>query len=920
MSFVSAAPNGYFVDDLIVSGPMHQGGYASRGFVCELPDQLNASNGRLNNFHDRVSRLLSTLTPDIRMQIQWYCDSDYSDELNRYAEETRQSSDGWAKRVREERFQRYTGMMERRELRRERLAIYFSIRIDDKRPKGVSAKEVWAQYSATLEKLKTRFLDIEITLRQFLSPEGGKVRPMTQEDLFLHLIKFLNPSTNARQAESLIQTLDPELSIQENCWLAQGRAGQKMSEFQFYQDGYYHNLIALSRWPESTWPGIIDRLTRLGFLDYQITVNIQPLDVSKEIRKEEHQFQRIEGDFLAERKRSLLTAMTRKDQKIRNLAEGFTFPYHVNFIIRVWNKTVEGLSSATNSIKSGINSMQGAQYQEIALPSTARKLYYDTWPGFPWRKNTGWFLYAENHYLADMLPLSSTFVGHLGSAEAIYDGPYGNLIGIKTFSVTADQTSPQHAVLFGMSGCGKSAYMCDLLSQTDPYFDFTCIVEEGLSYGIYTQVMGFQPIIVQPDGGLTVNYLDTQGLPLTSLQLATSTALLTRMIGVSRDEDKQALRTAQIAQYVNQLYEDMFNDWSRRNPDLLPVIARHACAVEQFRTQRMAPGATPLEAFADLRDWRLTDPDEAEAFVEKIDEGVVARFSKDPETSRHVRNLAFAYFRPEDHPQHSMLKDLMMLGTFDDHDRQSVLQMATMLAPWCSDGNYGKLFDGVNNVNLTGRICHFELGYIPEALGDMKAVAAFLICNHTRQHIITLPRGLWKRNIYEEVGRLLNVPGGEKIVSESYAQMRKFNAWNISIIQQYAGFKNSPIRPTIMGNTKQFFFMKQMDRSDLEDINLDVGLPEVTINTIQKYPLPEQLTGKKYSALTYYHTDVDQPVCGTAHNIASKEMLYCSASSGSNFDTRGRAMRKYKTVLEGIIAEVNGENQANREANEQANA
>jgi hypothetical protein len=813
--------------------------------------------------------------------------------------------DGWAKRVREDRYERYSGMMERRELRRERLVIYFSIKITDKKPNGLSKKKVDAQFRQTLEKVKTRFVDLEITLRQFLSPEGGKVRPLTQAEHFLHLTKFLNPSTNARTAEGLLSQLDPDLSIQENCWLSQGSSGNRMEDFHFYQDGYYHNLIALSRWPETTYPGIIDRLTRQSFLDYCITVNIQPLDVYKEIKKEEHQFQRIEGDFLAERKRSILTAMSRKDQKIRGLAEGFTFPFHVNFVIRVWHKTIEGLSAATNSIKSAINTMQGSQYQEIALPSTARKLFYDTWPGFPWRKNTGWFLYAENHYLADLLPLSSTFVGHLDSAEAIYNGPYGNLVGVKTFSVTADQASPQHAVLFGMSGCGKSAYMCDLLSQTDPYFDFTCIVEEGLSYGLFTQVMGFEPIIVQPDGGLTINYLDTQGLPLTALQLSTATALVARMIGVSRDEDKQSQRNAQISQYINQLYDDIFTDWMRKNAELQPSIARHACAIERFRTSRMALGATPLEAFADLRDWRLTNPDEAECFVNGIDENEVSRFAKDPETSRHCRNVAFAYFRPEDHPQHAMLKDLMMLGTFEAHDREAVQHMSTMLAPWCADGNYGKLFDGVNNVSLTARVCHFELGYIPEASSDMKSVAAFLICNHTRQHIITLPRGLWKRNIYEEVGRLLNVPGGERIVSESYAQMRKFNAWNVSIIQQYAGFRNSLIRPTIMGNSKQYFFMKQQDRSDLEDINLDVGLPEVTMATIQKYPLPEQIMGKKYSAFTYYHTDIEHPICGTAHNIASKEMLYCSASSGSNFDTRGKAMRKYDTVLEGIIKETN---------------
>jgi len=36
-----------------------------------------------------------------------------------------------------------------------------------------------------------------------------------------------------------------------------------------------------------------------------------------------------------------------------------------------------------------------------------------------------------------------------------------------------------------MSGAGKSVTVCDLLSQTEGYFGYTVIIEEGLSYGIY---------------------------------------------------------------------------------------------------------------------------------------------------------------------------------------------------------------------------------------------------------------------------------------------------------------------------------------------------------------------------------------------------------------------------------------------------
>ena len=65
-----------------------------------------------------------------------------------------------------------------------------------------------------------------------------------------------------------------------------------------------------------------------------------------------------------------------------------------------------------------------------------------------------------------MLPVTSTFTGHLKTAEAIYDGPNNNLVGVETFSGSKDNQSPQHAVLLGMSGAGKSVTVCDLLSQT----------------------------------------------------------------------------------------------------------------------------------------------------------------------------------------------------------------------------------------------------------------------------------------------------------------------------------------------------------------------------------------------------------------------------------------------------------------------
>jgi hypothetical protein len=144
-----------------------------------------------------------------------------------------------------------------------------------------------------------------------------------------------------------------------------------------------------------------------------------------------------------------------------------------------------------------------------------------------------------------------------------------------------------------------------------------------------------------------------------------------------------------------------------------------------------------------------------------------------------------------------------------------------------------------------------------------------LVTGFVRQHILSLPRSVRKRIIFEEVARLLDVPGGEKIVGEGYAQLRKFRCWVISIIQQYAQFKQARLRPVIMGNAKQFFLLRQGDRSDLEALAKDIGLPESAVAAIHKYPLPEQLAAsQRHSSICYFVPTAEPPFCGTLRHYA----------------------------------------------------
>ena len=898
------APNGYFVRDLIVFNHLRRGGFVAKGFVFETPDLTNSPVADLNAFQDQLCLLLASLHENQRLQVQYFCDSDYKGELLRYQQETERFTNIWTKRVRNERFSRYWNAMSERQLRRQRVILYIS-RVLENVPRAFQTATARRDYYSTLiEQLHSEFEHVHRLLLEIFDSTGSRVLPMTDLDHFRHFTRFLNPSFNDRFDFDPIEGFAPGLTIHENCWHSEGN-GQ--SDFGFFLDGHYHSLIALTRWPRTTYPGIIQRLTNLRLLDYTITVNVDPLPVTKEISKEEKEHDRVAGDYASEKKISLLTVMEKKAKKIHALMQGQTIPFNALFIVRVWDKTRDGVNAKAGAIKNAINSMNAAQYFESNLPSTSKNLFFQTWPGWTWGRYEHRKLYAEHRYLADMLPVTSTFTGHLATAEAIFDGPSNNLVGIETFSGSHDNKAPQHAVLLGMSGAGKSVTVCDLLSQTEGYFAYTVIIEEGLSYGIYTSTVeeGARPIIIHPDGDLTINYLDTKGLPLTPDHLSAATALVARMIGVSHQEDKQMLRQAQIAKYINLLYEDSFQDWCKKRHDQLLAIARHALALQRFRRERMPPGSTSLETFADFRDWKANHPDEAEHYQKQVDESAALKFLKDASTSKEVRNLAFAYFDSREFPTHRMLQELMMLDPLGA-EREQITEIATLLLPWCRDGSYGCLFDGTSNLSLTGKIAHFELGYIPESAKELKSAAGFLITNDARKHIMTLPRSLRKRNVYEEVARFLDIPGGQEIVQESYAQLRKFNCWNISIVQQYSRFKQSRIRSAVFGNSRQFFILRQNDRADLEDMGKDISLPEVTQHAIMNYPLPDHQTGLKYSPFTYLHTDSNRNLCGTVHNIASPEMLYCSSSSGEHFDRRARELRQSASVVEGIILHAHG--------------
>jgi type IV secretion system protein TrbE len=902
----SDMPNGFFLHNLLWFG---DGGSKktpiARGFIVEPGEQMMLSNAQLNALHEKLRMLLGFLGQEYTVQLQWSIDSDYRSELEKYHKDTLRlrREDPFFGRfgvlVRAERYERYDRAMKEGRLRRERLYVYFS-KILDTRPKR-SLGDLAEYYFTLAERESQALAEFGSQALNRLFPDS-KIQAMRDSDNFLYYYRFLNTSAS-RSSDGMLESFDPAFSIQQNCLLGEGIVPSDQAGVSFCLDGYYHALFVMRQWPRRTHPGIIGSLTNLGFKEYAVTLNIYPRDVEKVIEREERTAQRLAIDAASERKDSLAEQARMKQETITELERGRTIPLNCLFAIRLWHKDRETLRTRCDLLRNSVIAMGGAQVFQATVPENVRQLFYQTWPGWTQGTYRDFDLPAEDKYLADLIPWSATYTGHLDGADAIYNGARGNLVGIKL----RIGNTPQHGTIWGMSGGGKSLTMFDLMAQAGGKFGFWLIVEEGLSYGTLTLTQGCEPIIVSPNGGLTLNYLDTGETPLSPLHLTLAANFCLLMCGDKELRSEQAKeRQALLVESLQQLYWDVFRDWQMENQEAAEELRWRAFALHRYRETRARKRHGDFtEAFVELRDWELRDPDGAHAFIREARAQDVAEFSQHHLSRNYVRDLAYAYFRPEQYPTHSSLVEALEYSDRSDgQEKAECRRLGKLLKRWARGGQYGELVDGVGNARVDGRVAHFELGQIPEEAKELRAAANFLVANYGRQKIISMPRAVPKIAIFEEAARSLDVPGGVEMITEYYRQMRKFGCNILAVVQQYDIVKDSPVRSAMVGNSKMHLITAQQSYEDAQDIGKALQLSPRAVSAIMSYTLPElQPANERYCALTYVANDARKRLVGTIKNVASREVIYAAASDNETFDSREALLREYEDIVEGIIAE-----------------
>ncbi|MBB5039627.1 TraG/VirB4 family ATPase [Prosthecobacter dejongeii] len=887
--------NSYLDEDLIIYRGLARGGAIGKGYNVEMPDTENTDASWLMSLEDNLRVLLRMIRPELRMQVSWSVDSDYRKELERYRQNTEElPQDRWSTRQREERYNRYDKKIRDHQLRREHLQFYFTSKIQNKTMGGGRQ-----YYEEILQAAKREQSELEETLRQQLGSLGGRISPMDNMEHFEAFYRYFNPSAFENEALKLEDIYDPSKTVCEMCFNSDA-APYGMGTSTFKMDGFYQGICVMKTLPKFTYIGMMRLLTQMDILDYQIVANIEAGDVEKDRVATESKVARLERGKITP---SLEATLMKLRTRIRRLTTNEVVPYRMHLIVRVWDRNPDNCASKLSAIKNSILKLGGAQAYEPTLPTSVRNYWQLCMPGWTWANYNDFKLYVEDVNLADLLPVSSTPTGDLAEAEAIYDGPRGALVGATTFVGVKGAMRPEHGIMFGASGAGKSVFTIDLLTQTAPYYDYTAIVEEGLSYNLFTRLYGCKPIIVQPNGNLTFNYFDTRGLPLTSDQLGGATAIAHLMAGPPPDIDKDRIRQALLSKQIERIYVDQFETWASRNSEGRFEAARRVNVASEWRRRKMPPGTVLADAWLDFSAEMLEGNSEAHEINRLVlDPGIVEDYLNNPGNQWDLMSLAYTLMKAEDMPTHSQFVELLNLESRQRRAHEDLGLLRMLLEPWSRTGRYGAILDGVNNVDLSGKVVHFELSYIPESAKELRTVAAFLITNDLRKEIMSRPRSTRKRVILEELSAFLAMPDGDRITREYYERMRKYSCWVFSIIQQFQRIKDHPVRSSVVGNSRIMFMLKQPDQRDVESMSEGFRIPSITKKQVTSFPDPSEMKTDPYGSFVYYHEATGRPRIAIGRHQASKEMILASATSGEAFERQNEQLKEfggdaYKMIL-----------------------
>jgi hypothetical protein len=893
-------PEAYFYEDHTAWGDLNKGGVLSRGYAIDWPD-LSASDDQA--FVDQeadIRLILGSARSDERLQLHFFTSSSYfSRPLKRFAEQTRAKSRlEICSRVRDELVFRYRDRIACQTLIQTSARLYLSSAIPplvvDKGRKVRGFDEVFKVLRQSFEQ-RQQFFDL------LLRSCGGSVRSLDNFEHYRELLEFWSPGQARVSAEDGGRPKGGELdwlrTVEDLCRFSE-IAPRALPDRGFYCDGSYFGLLVFKSMPRATWMRTMDPFFSLTVPNVRVVLNMEPLPVENEMRYEEERFSKLVGN-IDPKSPSLQSevGLDKHRERMRRLMSNQVLPFRAQVIVIACDRTADGLARKIEALRAAIGKT-GAESYEPAVPTSALAFFNCCTPGYgPWTAYRDFWHRIDDLNLANLWPTRSTPRAELDEADWISDGDVNNVIGGKTFA----GAQGLHTLVVGSTGSGKSSLQQTLVLQTALLFKFIVVIDDGLSWVSTCHKLDptSRPIIVRSNGSQTFNLFDTKGLPRSPEHLTNATALCHLLVGRSSDEDRDKLRGACLAQSINEVYSTAYRRWRHANPAAHLELCRQTAALLRFQAARLDEADGFVDAFLAARALKQRDP-EALLEFEEITDDQTLELDRNPETEHFVRDLAFAYWRPEMFPTLFDLQDELHSASQQRGPHQELCAtLASLLRPWLRDGRYGPIVDGASNVDLGSgsiseneplRVVHFELGKIGKAETELRAVVGFLITNEVRNVIQAMPRGIRKQVIIEEMTSFLKIPNGEEIVIDFFERFRKYSAQVVSVFQHYGTLLEGhpKVAKAIIGNSDALMLLRNSNRKDLDLLSSFVHLPEVIKDRITSFPKPETMRGRSdaYAGFVYAQLGNEEPRFTVGRNYISQEVERLTSSSGDVFEEK----------------------------------
>ena len=435
------------------------------------------------------------------------------------------------------------------------------------------------------EKMRKDLNQTAEALKNSLGVIGIEVTPLSQDDIWTLVYRFLNPKRSKSTLKPKIATghreqefSNEELKIVPELSIPSPREQLVFSDLiqgyeAFFYDSHYHRVVTLKTLPENTHSALISKLTDLPFhfwLDVHLCVPEQSKELSdlQARRRMAHSMSLSQGGRATDLESEAQLSST--EELLRELINTGQKIFYFQTVVMLRSSSQDELEMMTKAVLGKFRELNGAE--GLSETVAGFKVFKTILPMGNVTSVRAKRVKTDN--LADFLPVYEPYQGKGVNPVCLFRNRHNGLVSYDPF----DQKLPNYnALVTGSSGAGKSFLNNLILLQFMTQKPIVFIIDIGGSYRKLCEFMGGQYIdIVPPKEGEERKAINPFELDATETE-----------------------PSSQKVKFLLALLESMFTDTDEEKLPKLSKSLLEECVIQTYRKTRTEENRVPT--LSDLR-------------------------------------------------------------------------------------------------------------------------------------------------------------------------------------------------------------------------------------------------------------------------------------------------------------------------------